>query len=53
MAPRPKDMSLDNAKARSRLGMDFGCVDEYLDALYDQETRGRPAELFHSVSRVS
>ena len=53
VAPRPRDMSLDNAKARSRLGMDFGCVDEYLDALYDQETRGRPAELFHSVSRVS
>lgn len=50
-APRPRDMSLDNTKARNILGRELGRLDEYLNALCIQEQRGRRVELFHSVSR--
>lgn len=49
-APRPRDMSLDNAKARAALGRDLGMVDEFLAMLRTQERAGRPAELLHAVS---
>jgi dTDP-4-dehydrorhamnose reductase len=48
-AKRPRDMSLDNAKARQTLERGLGCLDEYLVALYSQEAQGRRLELFHSV----
>ena len=50
-AKRPRDMSLDNAKARQRLERGLGCLDEYLVALRSQEAQGRRLELFHSVSQ--
>jgi hypothetical protein len=50
VAPRPKDMSLDNAKARSALGHGLGSIDEFLAELHAQELRGRREELLRAVS---
>lgn len=50
-AQRPKDMSLDNTKARNMLGRGLGSLDEYLAALRSQEEQGRRLELLHSVSQ--
>lgn len=50
-APRPRDMSLDNTKARNVLGKDLGSLDEYLAALRTHEEQGRRLELFNSVSQ--
>lgn len=52
-AQRPRDMSLDNSKARSLLGRGLGGLDEYLVALRSQEAQGRRLELFHAVSEIS
>lgn len=49
-APRPRDMSLDNTKARTLLGHDLGRVHDYLELLRLQEAQGRRRELFHAVS---
>jgi dTDP-4-dehydrorhamnose reductase len=48
-APRPKDMSLANAKARRHLGSSLGSLDEYFEALHIQEQRGRRLELLAAV----
>ena len=50
-AQRPRDMSLDNTKARNVLGRELGSLDEYLAALHSQEEQGRRLELFNSVSQ--
>lgn len=50
-APRPRDMSLDNTKARNVLGKELGSLDEYLIALRFQEEQGRRLELFNAVSQ--
>lgn len=52
-AQRPRDMSLDNAKAKNTLGRSLGHLDEHLAALHAQEEQGRRMELFHSVSESS
>lgn len=52
-ARRPRDMSLDNTKARNVLGRTLGSLDEHLLALRVQEEQGRRMELFHSVSPVT
>lgn len=49
-AQRPRDMSLSNAKARSRLGRGLGSLDDYFEALRTQERQGRGLELLHAVS---
>ena len=50
-APRPRDMSLDNAKASRALGHGLGTALESLDELFKQEQQGRKQELFTSVSQ--
>jgi dTDP-4-dehydrorhamnose reductase len=50
-AKRPRDMSLDNTKARKILGRELGCLDSFLSALQLQEMQGRRRELFCSVSQ--
>jgi len=47
---RPKDMSLNNARAREIFGSGLGNVAEFLDQLKIQEKSGRPRELFEAVS---
>ena len=47
--PRPRDMSLDNAKVRSLLNRNLGSLDDFLGELYRQEQRGRAAELRNAV----
>jgi dTDP-4-dehydrorhamnose reductase len=42
---RPHDMSLSNARARAALGRPLGGVDVHLQALREQEQRGRAREL--------
>jgi dTDP-4-dehydrorhamnose reductase len=49
-APRPNDMSLDNARVRQILGRNMGSVDDYLAELLSQEAQGRRLELFNAVS---
>lgn len=49
-ARRPRDMSLDNAKASSALGASLGTLDEYFDALRRQQESGQQAELLQAVS---
>lgn len=49
-ARRPRDMSLDNRKARQRLGTPLGGVAAHLRLLRDQERAGRRAELLAAVS---
>lgn len=49
-ARRPKDMSLNNAKARGLLGRSLGGLDDFFEDLYTQEQQGRAAELRTAVS---
>ena len=49
-ARRPPDMSLDNRKARERLGTPLGSVAEHLRILREQERAGRRAELQSAVT---
>lgn len=51
VAPRPHDMSLDNAKAKAVLGSNLGCVDNFLKILKAQEQKGRKAELRGAVKQ--
>jgi dTDP-4-dehydrorhamnose reductase len=46
---RPRDMSLDNEKARCFLGRPLGTVDQYLADLQAQERGGRRSELAQAV----
>ena len=52
-APRSRDMSLANAKARRHLGTFLGCLDEYFEALRIQEQQGRRLELLAVVADES
>lgn len=45
VAPRPRDMSLSNARARRLLGRNLGGVKEHIAVLHRQEGLGLPAEL--------
>lgn len=49
-ARRPRDMSLDNTKARQRLGTPLGNVAEHLVLLHEQDEAGRRAELAAAVT---
>lgn len=49
-ARRPPDMSLDNRKARERLGTPLGSVAEHLRMLREQDRTGRRAELMAAVT---
>jgi dTDP-4-dehydrorhamnose reductase len=49
LAARPKDMSLDNSKARKALGRNLGDVEQFLANLSAQESSGRNAELLKSI----
>lgn len=49
-AKRPPDMSLDNSKARARLGASLGTVAEHLRLLQQQERAGRASELAGAVT---
>src|SRR4051812_41927140 len=49
LARRPPDMSLDNRKARERLGAGLGTLAEFLPALKSQELAGRREELAAAV----
>jgi dTDP-4-dehydrorhamnose reductase len=49
-AKRPPDMSLDNTKARERLGTALGTVAEHLSLLKQQEHAGRRTELAAAVT---
>ena len=49
-APRPRDMSLDNARTRATLGRSLGTVDDALIALRAQDRGGRRAELLAAVT---
>lgn len=48
-ARRPRDMSLDNTKARLMLGRELGALEEYFSILLQQEQKGRRAELLSAV----
>lgn len=52
-APRPRDMSLANAKTRRHLGTSLGSLDEYFEALHIQEQQGRRLELLAAVEGES
>lgn len=52
-APRPRDMSLSNAKVRSHLGKSLGSLDDYVEALRIQEEHGRRLELLEAVNDAS
>ncbi len=49
VAPRPRDMSLDNQKARHALRRPLGGVSSFLIELQTHERAGRPAELLNAV----
>jgi dTDP-4-dehydrorhamnose reductase len=49
-AKRPKDMSLDNKKARKLLGKGLGDVGGFLDTLKKQEAQGRRQIFYQAVS---
>jgi dTDP-4-dehydrorhamnose reductase len=49
-APRPRDMSLDNTKARQALGRTTGRLEDDLLELKRQETSGRREEQLRAVS---
>jgi hypothetical protein len=48
-AKRPRDMSLDNTKARESLGRSLGALAEHFQKLRSQEHAGLRAELAGSV----
>ena len=48
-AARPLDMSLDNARARAKLGRNLGSLDSFLLKLRQQEAAGRRSELAAAV----
>ncbi len=48
-AERPRDMSLDNSKAREYLGREMGRVDEFVAKLKLQENQGRRTALLRAV----
>lgn len=48
-APRPKNLSLDNNKAQIALGGNIGTVDDFIDILYYQESRGLSKAIFDSI----
>ena len=50
-ARRPPDMSLDNRKARRRLGTPLGTVAEHLRMLQQQDRAGRRDELLTAVTQ--
>ena len=50
VAARPRDMSLDNGKARQMLGRDLGKVPQFLEMLGKQESAGRSTELLAAVN---
>lgn len=49
-AKRPPDMSLDNSKARARLGVSLGTVAEHLRLLKQQDRAGRKSELAGAIT---
>ena len=49
-APRPRDMSLSNARARGILGGELGGLDAYFAELRDQEASGLVSELQLAVT---
>ena len=49
-APRPRDMSLSNARARGILGGRLGGLDEYFSELRGQETGGLASELQQAIT---
>lgn len=49
LASRPRDMSLDNSKARQILGRGLGSVSQFLSILNAQEIEGRRSEIFESI----
>lgn len=49
-AKRPPDMSLDNSKARARLGASLGTVAEHLRLLKQQHRAGRASELAGAIT---
>ncbi|MDB5901794.1 MAG: NAD(P)-dependent oxidoreductase [Betaproteobacteria bacterium] len=49
-AARPPDMSLDNSKARARLGTAFGSVADFLSLLQQQHRAGRREELRAAIT---
>lgn len=49
-AKRPPDMSLDNSKARARLGVSLGTVAEHLRLLKQQDRAGRKNELAGAIT---
>lgn len=51
-AKRPPDMSLDNAKARERLGTPLGTTAEFLRSLKEQDVAGRREELMNAVKEA-
>ena len=50
LAPRQRDMSLSNSKARETLGRSLGTIEEYLSVLWYQEEQKRPGELIRATS---
>lgn len=48
-ATRPADMSLDNGQARVQLGRRLGGVDDYLNALWQQEADGLAREIYEAT----
>jgi dTDP-4-dehydrorhamnose reductase len=50
-APRPRDMSLSNERARALLGRALGGLDEQLAELREQERSGLAAELQSAIMR--
>ena len=49
-APRPRDMSLSNARARGILGTSLGGLDEFFAELRDQEAAGLGGELQRAIT---
>ena len=48
-ARRPRDMSLDNGKARERLGTSLGTIAAYIRTLQQQDLAGRREELLAAI----
>ena len=48
-AKRPRDMSLDNGKARERLGTSLGTITGYIRTLQQQDVAGRRRELLAAI----